>query len=307
MKILSSANFATLHNEETIFYSHVNDLNTVFNKISQKNHDVILITGAGDLGIDNFHAPENVKYWFAQNALSNDKRIIPIPIGMCNGFEVHIPGQQSIGCGGTYEYCDSMSQLLIDAFLNDTSFPTEFIYANFTIGSNEGYRSVIKDISVKSDFINFEGPEDVGFISGVGKYSEENGNQIYLQKILNHQAILSPIGAGIDTHRLWEALYCKRIPITINANAFRHERVNQSPHHPGEAWLIPPLHHEYSIYTQLYSKLPIVVLNSYRELFDKPRLERLIEEQKQKDYDTNLLDFNYWKDMILDYEKTLLL
>lgn len=307
MEIISSANFATLHNEETIFYSHVFDLNLVFDKIRQKDHDVILISGCGDVGIDNFYAPDNVKYWFAQNALSNDERIIPIPIGMCNGFEHHIPGQTSIGCGGSYEYCDVMSQMLIDKFLNDSSVPTEFMYANFTIGSNQGYRSVVKDMAVASDFINYEDPEDVGFVSGVGMYLEEDGAEKYIQKILNHEAILCPIGAGIDTHRLWEALYCKRIPITINSNAFRHEKVSQSPHHPGEAWYVPPLQNEYSIYTKLYSQLPVVVLNSYRELFDKSRLERLIEEKKQKEYDTNLLDFNYWKTIILDYEKTLLL
>jgi len=134
---------------------------------------------------------------------------------------------------------------------------------------------------------------------------EDDGPKKYIEKLLNHEAILCPIGAGIDTHRLWEALYCKRIPVTINCNTFRHEKVSQSPHHEGEFWHIPPLQYEYSIYTKLYSKLPIVVLNSYRELFDRKRLERLIQEQKEKEFDTQLLDFNYWEKMILDLEKTL--
>lgn len=305
MKILNSANFATLHNEKTIFYSHIMDLNVVFDKINQKDHDVILITGGGDHPVDNFCAPNNVKYWFAQNALSDDERIIPIPIGMCNGFEHKIEGQISIGCGGSYEYCDTMSQLLIDAFLNDESSSNEFMYANFTVSSNEGYRSVIKNIAIESDFINYESPEDVGFISEVGKYVEDDGCKKYLQKILNHETILCPVGAGIDTHRLWETLYCKRIPVTINANSFRHEKVNQSPYYPGETWLIPPLQNEYSIYTKLYSKYPIVILNNFRELFDQEKLKKLIAEQKEKKFDRKLLDFNYWKDVILQLEKTL--
>lgn len=305
MKILSSANFATLNNEETIFFSRMEDLSIVFDKINQKDHDVILITGCGDRSADNFCAPDNVKYWFAQNALCNDERIIPIPIGICNAFEQPIPQQGSAYCGGSYDYCDQLSQLLLDVNLNDQTTPKEFMYANFTIETNQPYRSAIRDIALETDYINYEGPQDVGFVSGVGKYLSEDGPKKYVEKILNHEAVLCPIGAGVDTHRLWEALYCKRIPVTINSNSFRHERVNQEPHYPGEGWYMPLLPYEYAIYSKLYSQFPIVVLNSYRELFDKERLKRLIATQKEKEFDPQLLDFNYWENMILTLEKNL--
>ncbi len=305
MKILSSANFATLNNEETIFYSRMEDLNIVFNKINQKDHDVILITGCGDRSVDNFCALDNVKYWFAQNALCDDERVIPIPIGICNSFEQPIPQQGSAYCGGSYDYCNQISELLIDSFLNDDTSPQEFMYANFTVGTNEPYRSVIKNIALESDYINYEDPQDVGFVSGVGKYLSEDGPKKYIQKMLNHEAILCPIGAGVDTHRLWETLYCKRIPITINSNSFLHERVNQAPHYHGEGWYMPLLPYEYSIYSKLYSQFPIVVLDSYRELFDKEHLKNLIEIEKKKEFNVEMLDFNYWKDMILNLEKNL--
>lgn len=307
MEILNSANFATLNNEKTIFYSHIDDLDIVFDKINKIDHDVILISGAGDRCVYNFCAPSNVKYWFAQNALGDDERIIPIPIGMCNPFEHHIPGQRSIGCGGSYEYCDTMSKLLIDTFLNDTTVPNEFMYANFTITTNQGYRSVIKDISLHNDFINYDDPSDVGFISDVGKYESNDGCESYIKRILNHEAILCPLGNGIDTHRLWETLYCKRIAITINGNSFRHERVNQDSSYFGESWNIPPLENEYSIYKKLYSELPIIVLDNYRELFDKEHLQNLIAIKKQKQFNMEILDFNYWKNLILNSEKNLLL
>lgn len=308
MEILNSANFATLNNEKTIFYSCAGsitsafsasgggDLDIVFDKINKIDHDVILISGCGDRGISNFCAPSNVKYWFAQNALGDDERIIPIPIGMCNPFEHHIPGQTSIGCGGSYEYCDSMSKLLIDTFLNDTTVPNEFMYANFTTSTNLEHRSLMKDISLHNDFINYDDPSDVGFISSVGKYESNDGCESYIKRILNHEANLCPLGTGIDTHRLWETLYCKRIPITINGNSLRHVGINYN---------IPLLENEYSIYKKLYSKLPIVILDNYKELFDKEHLQNLIAIEKQKQFNMEILDFNYWKNLILNSEKNL--
>jgi len=38
---------------------------------------------------------------------------------------------------------------------------------------------------------------------------------MYLDNIYNHKFILSPRGNGIDTHRKWEALYLKTIPIEV--------------------------------------------------------------------------------------------
>lgn len=295
MNILSAVKFATLHNDNTIFYSHITNVHEAFDKIKKLNHNVILITGNCDPPVTSFVAPNNVKYWFAQNCLSSDYRTIPIPIGLRNPFPYELPNQFPILSGASYENGQFCEQIMRDIYLNYSHItPTKFLYTNFNSETNRGYREVIKKIAQETDYITYESPcQDV------------NGYNNYYSKILDHEATICPVGNGLDTHRIWEVLYCKRIPITINANADKYPRVNQSMHFPGEGNNIPPQKTEYGIYTKLYSQLPIVVLNSYQELLDKQYLKQVIDLKKKGNYNFDVLDFNYWKNLILNLEKTL--
>jgi len=297
MDILSAVKFATLHNDQTIFYSHISYVHEVFDKIKKLNHNVILITGNCDPPVTSFTAPSNVKYWFAQNCLSSDDRTIPIPIGLRNSFPLELPGQYSITSGASYSNGEFTEKSMKHIYENcQDIIPTKFLYTNFNTETNRGYRRVIKQISQESEFITFEEPNPT-----------VQGYNSYYGKILDHEATLCPVGNGVDTHRIWEVLYCRRIPITINANCYKYPRVNQLKGFPGEGSNIPPLKEEYGVYTKLYSQLPIVVLNSYQELLDKQYLKNLIElkKSKQKKYNFDLLDFDYWKNLILNLEKTL--
>lgn len=295
MEILSAVKFATLHNDKTIFYSHISHIHEVFEKINKLNHDVILITGNCDPPVTSFVAPNNVKYWFAQNCLSSDERIIPIPIGLRNPFPLTIDNQFPILSGASYENGQFCEKVMEDIYLNDQSSPSKFLYTNFNINTNFGYRSVIKNISIETPFINYESP-----VENVDGYNN------YYSKILDHEATICPVGNGIDTHRIWEVLYCKRIPITINSNCHKYPRVNQDENIVGEGFNIPPQKDEYGIYSKLYSQLPIVVLDSYQQLLDKDYIEKSIIMKKESgNYNFDLLDFNYWKNLILNLEKTL--
>lgn len=292
MEILSAVKFATLHNEKTIFYSHISYLNEVFAKINKLDHEVILITGNCDPSLTSFIAPSNVKYWFAQNCLIQDDRVFPIPIGLRNPFPYLIDNQYPILSGAPYENGKFCEMTMKDIYLNNKSSPQQFIYSNFNVGTNPGYRSYIKDICERSSFISYDIPVE-----------SDSGFKNYYSKILNHEATICPIGNGIDTHRIWEVLYCKRIPITINCNCKRHLKINYNL--SGESPQIPPMEHEYALYTKLYSELPIVILNSYEELLDEQHLKDMIELEKKKSSNFNLLDFMYWKEKILNLEKTL--
>jgi len=292
METISSVKFATLHNNKTIFYSHIDHLHQVFDKIKSIDHEVILITGAGDIPVTSFSAPPNVKYWFAQNCLVQHEKIIPIPIGLRNSFPHYIDNQSPILSGCDYYWGQLSETLLTGIYLNVDSNPNEFIYANFNVGSNLGYRPFLRNICEQISFINYEDPIE-----------DDNGYQNYYSKMLDHQANFCPIGNGIDTHRIWETLYCKRIPITLNCNCNKYPKINQDI--IGESWQIPPQDDEYAIYTKLYSQLPIVILNSYEELIDRPYLQKIIDEKKKQEYNLDLIDFNYWKKLITDLEKTL--
>lgn len=292
METISAVKFATLRNDKTIFYSHIDCLGEVFNKINNIDHEVILITGSGDAPVVNFCAPNNVRYWFAQNCLISDDRIIPIPIGLRNSFPYYIENQSPILCGCDYHWGQISEKMLTEIYLSDSTIPKDFLYANFNLGSNPGYRSFLKNICEQLPFINYEDPVE-----------DDNGYCNYYSKILNHQFNFCPIGNGIDTHRIWETLYCKRIPITLNCNCSKYPKINYGM--PGESYYIPPQDDEYAIYTKLYNKLPIIVLDSYEQLFDKNYLNELIDIKSNLDYNLNILDFNYWKNLILNLEKTL--
>lgn len=96
----------------------------------------------------------------------------------------------------------------------------------------------------------------------------------------------------------------KFLPLTIKVNSSLSTKVNNFL--PGESNHAPMLSYDYEIYEQLYSKLPIVVLESFEQLYDIDLLNIKIQEQREKKYDKNLLNFNYWKNKILNLEKELI-
>lgn len=139
--------------------------------------------------------------------------------------------------------------------------PTKKIYSNFNIDTNFSYRKIIKEICINSPHINWE------------DYNLTLDN--FFTNILDYESVICPIGNGIDTHRLWEVLYSNRIPITIKVG-------------------------DYKIY-ELYKKLPIVILNNINELTDISLLNNKIIEIKSKKTNLEILDFNHWKNEILNY------
>lgn len=286
--ILQMNHFGSLHNGKTIFFSHMERLPKIFEEISSLNNEVILITGNSDKGIEPYvieSAPSNIKYWFAQNHLSPKKNLFSIPIGLQDSFW-NIRPDHGVG----YDYAVEKVEIIKKIYLEDNSLPSKFIYANFNPTTNPGYRNRMKEVCLSIPYITFE--------DSSLSYKE------FVTGILEHEATFCPIGNGVDTHRLWEVLYCKRIPITVKVNSPLSTKVNSFL--SGESNHAPVLPYEYEIYNQLYSKLPIVVLDTFEQLYDINLLQEKISEQKNKKYDSQLLDFNYWKNKILNLEETII-
>ena len=80
--------------------------------------------------------------------------------------------------------------------------------------------------------------------------------------------VLCPIGNGVDTHRLWETLYCNRVPITIQIG-------------------------DYKIY-ELYKQLPIILLQDIKQLLDKNFLIEEYDKCLSKKWDRSLLNAQTW-------------
>ena len=137
--------------------------------------------------------------------------------------------------------------------------PTKFIYANFSISTNTAYRQTVYDFVKNIPHIDLEGP--------VLTTTE------FFNKILDYKMILCPIGNGIDTHRLWEVLYSNRVPIILrikNCNLY-----------------------------ELYSQLPVIILESIYDLHNIKLLEDMYHTVKTKKYNTDILKYSYWENMIL--------
>lgn len=88
----------------------------------------------------------------------------------------------------------------------------------------------------------------------------------FFKKMLSYEAIVCPDGNGPDTHRFYEVLYMGRIPIVFNK----------------------------VLYDNLYHKFPCVLLESPEQLMDYTLLRQRIDEVRDKEWNLDVLDTNYW-------------
>jgi len=104
-----------------------------------------------------------------------------------------------------------------------------------------------------------------------GKNGE--GFSAYLDDLCSHQFILSPQGHGMDTVRTWEALYMGVIPI---------EKRNLN--------------------NRFYEDLPICFVNDWEQITEE-FLQREYVRIKTVEWNLEKLNFKYWADKILNYDK----
>ena len=195
MNIININKLSSLHNTNNIIFCKTDYLFDEFEYIKKLENDVILISGNSDYPIDDFRfskKPKNIKVWYAQNALVNDDNLIPIPIGIENKLPAYRDGH---GIG----YYDRVSLKEDLVLRNSQVAPTKKIYANFKISTNYNYRSLVRDVCLKSDYIDWDEP-NLSLVE-------------FFDKILDYEMIVCPAGNGVDTHRLWEIMYLGSIPI----------------------------------------------------------------------------------------------
>jgi hypothetical protein len=203
MEIIQLNKFSNLHNGKTIIFCKTDYIIEEFENISKLDNDVILISANSDYAITDELvnlAPKNIKKWFAQNALSKNEILIPIPLGLENKTP-------SVRDGHGIGYFERVQEK--ETLLNNikNKKPEKFIYSNFNIHTNFNQRINYKNVSINCEHIDWE----------------ENNLSLpeYFNKILEYKMILCPIGNGIDTHRLWEVLYSNRVPITVKVGDFK--------------------------------------------------------------------------------------
>jgi len=88
----------------------------------------------------------------------------------------------------------------------------------------------------------------------------------YIEKMLCHKFVLSPRGNGIDTHRTYEAIICKGIPIVdVDTHDMREK----------------------------YAKLPVIFCNNFD--IKEDYLHSLYAQMLETEYDFDRLTLTYWR------------
>lgn len=126
----------------------------------------------------------NLKTIYAQNlSIKPEERIIPLPIGIANSMWSH-------------GNLDIWKQVLESKNLINKP---NYIYFNFNINTNSYKRKKCHDIILSKNIPNIS-----------------NTNYLnYLTILSSYKFAICPEGNGLDTHRLWECLYLKVIPICL--------------------------------------------------------------------------------------------
>lgn len=254
MNFIQLNKFSELHDGKKIFFCKTDFVFEEFRKIKNLSNDVILVTGNSDFPItDNYLniMPKNIVKWYGQNILSNEEIFEPIPLGLENKFDSRRDGH-----GISYYERVSEKENLLERNIDIN--PTKKIYANFRVDTNFSHRNVIKNICVKSQHIDWNEPNLT--------------LKQFFDTILDYEMVVCPAGNGVDTHRLWEVLYSKRVPITIKVG-------------------------NYKIYN-LYENFPIIILDSVDDLNNLPLIEEKYKAILKKQFNMDLLNCNKWIDLI---------
>ena len=202
MNVFQLNKLSKLHDGKSIFFTKTDYLMDDFKLIEQLKNEIILISGNSDLCVTDYHLsnlPNNVKFWFAHNAIVSHQKIINIPLGIEN-FEPSIRENHGIG----YERANIKENFILNHKIKK---PTELIYSNFTIGTNTTHRALIKNICVETPHITWEEPN----------LTVDD----FFNRVLDFTSVVCAQGNGEgDNYRIYETLYLNRIPITFNRRLY---------------------------------------------------------------------------------------
>jgi hypothetical protein len=215
-------------------YSHL--INEFSSKVQYLKNKFVLITHNSDQNIENTKYINlildcnNLVKWYAQNLVFEHEKLHLLPIGLANSMWSH----------------GNLSPFNDINLINKLSNKSKNIYFNFNINTNIAKRKpCYESLKDKLDWL-------------------QNINPVAnLYRLKEYEFCICPEGNGVDTHRLWECLYLKVVPIVLNTP-----------------------------FTEILIKynVPLVILNNWEDLFNI----NLNYEDYNFDDETfnNLLNFN---------------
>tara|TARA_R110000824_G_C15194056_1_gene675061 strand:- start:554 stop:1369 length:816 start_codon:yes stop_codon:yes gene_type:complete len=232
--------------EHVSIYAKTEHLCGAFNVIKNNPSKLFtLVTHNSDMPIQTCNTPDNLYRWFCQNRDTEQLRIHSLPIGLEN--EYWHPHKQQ-----TLEDAPSFDTRIVSAF------------AQFNPATRPQDRGPLM-----RDLQSGEIEGDVyGCINGANY-------DLFVENLRRYAFCICPRGNGIDTHRMWEALYMRCIPIVQNFQA-----------------------HNFNI--DIHNKcapLPILYVDNWREITPE-LLQHTHNSIDRSGFGSELLSVRYWKGLI---------
>ena len=225
---------------DTVFCVN-SSLELLFHHVKGENlKNLTLITSQTDDKISKKNIkklPKQFSRWYSINVDCTDPKLISIPLGLSNGYDKNL------------DLDDNLINIDLNSF---TKRKENLLYLSFEDNTNIRHRSGLKNY-----FSQFKWAKILYKKNEIVQYEND-------LRISNF--VLCPQGNGIDTHRIWETLYCGSIPIIED-----HIGFNQ------------------------FKNLPIMFVDDFYKISEKS-LENFLDTLQVKDLD--IIDFDYWKNEI---------
>ncbi len=224
-----------------VIYTHTFYVHDLFELLQGFDKTVKVVTHNCDMNVD-FAPPDCVSMWFSQNVNIIHPRVQSIPIGLQNKH--------------WNKYGDKDAMILEQ--LKKPRVYKNLLYVNHNVATNTAKRCGIYELFEKEPWATCE-KRNKNF-TRMAEYYED---------LYTHKFVICPEGNGIDTHRIWEALYLGVTPIV-------NDCINLS----------------------FYNNLPILSVHRWNEV-DEWKLTNMFLYIYLNPMDTTQLDFEYWKNKIL--------
>jgi hypothetical protein len=168
-------------------------------------------------------------YWWGVNCESQKGN--PLPIGVANSYSR----------GNLQDF-------------HGTPSPSRLLYVNNRVHNYPILRNHLYEYFSTKEWATVRVP-----------YEHNDIDPRYKGELLDHKFILCPRGNGVDTHRMWEALYSGVVPIVVRNRT-----------HAG-----------------LEGELPILFVNDYSEITEDV-LNATYDEFKNRTWNTDMLKVSWW-------------
>jgi hypothetical protein len=229
------------YNNPRILFCYSHEISSFANKTQYFKNPFILITHNSDYNIEkedpsiqNILQCGNLELWYAQNVCFYHDKLRFVPIGIANSMWPH----------------GNLSLFHSDEFMNCCKNKNKNVYFNFNIHTNYNKRIQCYD-SLK------------GRIPWLKDLSPNEN----LQRLREYKFAICPEGNGVDSHRIWESIYLKVVPIVVDSEFTQTLVKNNIPLVVLNSWddfdeaLL-----DYSIYS--FDNLPIYMDNFVKEIIN---------------------------------------